>query len=134
MTKVCSRPDLASYKQKTAKSYRRISVIIAVSIMVGASWLSGRRPELAGFLTALPLVSILALAFSYADHHSLATSARYARSILLAVPVSWLFFLPFFVAERWGWGFWTTWAAGLALLALGYFLHQGILSLLADGR
>jgi hypothetical protein len=42
-----------------------LKIVIAVSIILGTSWLSGKRPELAGFLTALPLVSILALAFSY---------------------------------------------------------------------
>jgi hypothetical protein len=49
-----------------------LKIVIAVSIILSASWLSGKRPELAGFLTALPLVSILALAFSYTDHGSLA--------------------------------------------------------------
>jgi hypothetical protein len=38
-----------------------LKITIAVSIILSTSWLSGKRPELAGFLTALPLVSILAL-------------------------------------------------------------------------
>jgi hypothetical protein len=38
-----------------------LKIAIAVSIILGASWLSGKCPELAGFLTALPLVSILGL-------------------------------------------------------------------------
>lgn len=107
-----------------------LKIVIAVGIILGSSWLSGKRPEMAGFLTALPLVSILALAFSYADNGSLALSAKYARSILLAVPVSWLFFLPFFVAERWGLSFWQAWGGGLVLLAVGYFVHQCVLRLL----
>ncbi len=108
-----------------------LKIAIAVTIILGTSWLSGKRPELAGFLTALPLVSILALAFSYTDHQSLALSARYARSIILAVPVALLFFLPFFFAERFHLSFWQTWGLGLLLLAGGYFLHQAILRLLA---
>jgi hypothetical protein len=107
-----------------------LKIALAVTVIVGSSWLSGKKPELAGFITALPLVSILALAFSYTEHQNLETSARYARSILLAVPVSWLFFLPFFVAERWGLSFWQAWAAGLVLLAAGYFLHRAIMALL----
>jgi hypothetical protein len=39
-----------------------LKITIAVTIILGTSWLSGKRPELPGFLTALPLVSILALA------------------------------------------------------------------------
>ena len=108
-----------------------LKIVIAVTIILSASWLSGKRPELAGFLTALPLVSILALAFSYTDHGSLALSSKYARSIILAVPVSWLFFVPFFFAERFHLSFWQTWGLGLLLLAGGYFLHQAILRWLA---
>ncbi len=85
-----------------------LKIVIAVSIILDTSWLSGKRPELAGFLTALPLVSILALAFSYTDHGSLTLSAKYARSIIIAVPVSWLFFLPFFLCERLQLSFWQT--------------------------
>ena len=108
-----------------------LKIVIAVSIILGTSWLSGKRPELAGFLTALPLVSILALAFSYTDHGSLTLSAEYARSIIIAVPVSWLFFMPFFLCERLQLSFWQTWGLGLLLLAGGYFLHQAILRWLA---
>ncbi len=102
-------------------------ITIAALVVAFASWLSGRKPELAGFITALPLVSILAIAFSYLQHHDTAISAQYARSIILAVPVSWLFFAPFFLTEKWGTGFWLSYVAGLALLVVGYFLHQQIM-------
>jgi hypothetical protein len=104
-----------------------LKLLIATTIILTTSWLSGKRPELAGFLTALPLVSILALAFSYTDHQNLALSAKYARSIIVAVPVSWLFFLPFFVAEKWHLSFWQAWGLGLVLLAAGYFAHQAVM-------
>lgn len=101
-------------------------VTVAVSVIVLASWLSGKKPYLAGFITALPLVSILALAFSYLEHKDVAATAAYARSIIIAVPVSWLFFLPFFFTEKWNIGFWVSYGLGLALLCGGYFLHQAI--------
>jgi hypothetical protein len=104
-----------------------LKILIATTIILTTSWLSGKRPELAGFLTALPLVSILALAFSYTDHQNLALSAKYARSIIVAVPVSWLFFLPFFVAEKWHLSFWQAWGIGLLFLAVGYFAHQAVM-------
>lgn len=102
-------------------------IALVACIVTFASWLSGKKPELAGFITALPLVSILAIAFSYGQHQNLAASAQYARSTVLAVPVSWLFFLPFFFVEKYGVGFWPAWAAGLVLLAGGYFIHQGLM-------
>jgi hypothetical protein len=82
---------------------------------------------MAGFITALPLVSILALAYAYTQHGDASNAAQYARSIIFAVPISWLFFVPFFFTGKLSLGFWPSWIIGLMLLAAGYFLHQWIL-------
>jgi len=102
-----------------------LKVLIAALVVAFASWLSGKKPELAGFITALPLVTILALAFSYLQYKDLEATATYAKSILLAVPVSWLFFVPFFFTGKFHTiNFWAFYVTGLVLLAGGYFLHQ----------
>lgn len=100
---------------------------IAASVIVFASWLAGKKPELAGFITALPLVSIMALALAYTQHGDVSNTAQYARSIIFAVPISWLFFLPFFFTDKFNLGFWPSWVMGLMLIVAGYFLHQWIL-------
>lgn len=100
---------------------------LAAFVIVFASWLAGKKPELAGFITALPLVSIMAIAFAYWQHGDVENTAQYARSIIFAVPISWLFFLPFFFTEKFDLGFWLSWVLGLVLLGAGYFLHQWIL-------
>lgn len=100
---------------------------VAALIIAFASWLSAKKPELAGFITALPLVSILAIAFSYIQYQDAATTAQYARSIIFAVPISWLFFFPFFFIEKWDLNFWLSYGVGLLLLVAGYFLHQLIM-------
>src|SRR5690606_4868662 len=41
-------------------------VLISACLIAFASWLSNKKPELAGFIIALPLTSLLALGFSYA--------------------------------------------------------------------
>lgn len=105
-------------------------LLISASVIAFASWLSGKRPELAGFIVALPLTTLLALAFSYAEHQDPANSVRFAKSILAAVPVSLLFFIPFLLADRLGIGFWGLYASGISLLAAGYFLHKVIISFL----
>ena len=105
-------------------------VAIAVSVITFASWLSGKKPELAGFITALPLVSILALAFSFTEHNDLAATTQYAKSIIIAVPISWLFFVPFFMTEKFDLTFWVSFTLGLALLAGGYFIHQYVMGFL----
>lgn len=104
-----------------------VKVTIAAFVIAFASWLAGKKPEMAGFITALPLVSIIAIAFAYTQYQDLANTSQYARSIIFAVPISWLFFVPFFFTKKLGLSFWTTWVAGLVLLGLGYFLHQWIL-------
>lgn len=104
-----------------------IKVGLAAFVIAFASWLAGKKPELAGFITALPLVSIIAIAFAYTQHGDVENTAQYARSIILAVPVSWLFFVPFFFTEKLDLGFWPCWVAGLLLLGVGYFIHQWIL-------
>ena len=102
-----------------------ISILIALS-----SWLAGKRPELAGFIIAMPIASLIALAFSYLENRDSSASITFAKSILIGVPVSWLFFLPFFLAERFGFGFWIAYVTGLLLLVVGYFIHKSLMGLL----
>ncbi len=104
-----------------------LKVLIAVTVIVTTSWLSNKRPELAGFIVALPLVSMLALLFSYAEFGNAESTVTFAKSILVGIPVSLLFFLPFLVADRLQLGFWTSYVAGVFLLSVGYFLHQIII-------
>lgn len=107
-----------------------LKVAIAAGVISFASWLSGKRPELAGFIIALPLSTMLALLFSYAEYRDPAATVRFAKSILVAVPVSLLFFVPFLLADRLPFGFWGIYAAGFALLAAGYFAHTFVMRLL----
>jgi hypothetical protein len=103
--------------------------LIAALLIAFASWLAGKKPELAGYIIALPLTSMIAIALSYTEHGSLSQSAAFARSILVAVPLSLLFFAPFFVAEKWGISFWPAFGMGIALCLGGYLVHGRILSL-----
>ena len=102
------------------------SLPLSALIIAGVSWLSGLNPRLAGFLTALPLTSLLALAFSYSQYKDHATAVTYAQSIFLAVPLSLLFFVPFLLAEKLKWPFWGLYLSGLALLAIGYLVFNGV--------
>ena len=95
-----------------------------------ASWLSGKRPDLAGFIIALPLVTLLALPFSYAEYQNADTSIDFAKSIMVAVPLSLAFFVPFLFADKimavmpTEFGFWGIYGLGLVCLIAAYFVHQ----------
>ena len=69
--------------------------IVAAILISFVSWLSGKKTGLAGFLTALPLTTLLALAFSHMEWGDSKQSVEYAKSVFVATPVSLLFFIPF---------------------------------------
>lgn len=98
-------------------------LLISASLIAFASWLSGKRPELAGFIIALPLTTLLALAFSYMEHNDAESSVRFAKSVFVAVPLSLTFFLPFLFAQKLNLPFWGLYSIGLLLIVTGYFAH-----------
>lgn len=101
-----------------------VKMIVAAVLISTVSWLSGKKTGLAGFLTALPLTTLIALAFSQLEWGDAKQSVEYAKSVFVAIPVSLLFFIPFLFAQKFQLGFWTCYSSGIVLLALGYFIHQ----------
>ena len=99
----------------------------AGTLIALASWLSEKRPELAGFIIALPLTSIIALTISQVQTQNSENSIIFAKSIIVGVPISYLFFLPFFLQHVTRFGFWAALLVGLVLLLIGYLIHQYIL-------
>jgi hypothetical protein len=105
-------------------------VVLAAITISFVSWLSGKKAGLAGFLTALPLTTLLALAFSHLEWKDQAQSVEYAKSVFLAIPVSLLFFVPFFFAQKFNLSFWMCYSAGVFLLGVGYFIHTYLTKLI----
>ena len=104
-----------------------LKILLAAIIIAFASWLSGQNPKLAGFIIALPLVSLIAIAFSYYEHNDIEKTILFTKSILVAVPVSYLFFLPFFFAKSFNMNFFLIYGTGLGFLIVGFFIHKYIL-------
>tara|TARA_B100001175_G_scaffold49909_1_gene39244 strand:+ start:63 stop:398 length:336 start_codon:yes stop_codon:yes gene_type:complete len=105
-------------------------VLLAALVIAFASWLSGKKPELSGFIIALPIASIIAIAFSYLEHKNTENTVIFAKSILVGIPVSYLFFLPFFFAKNFNMNFWLIYGLGIIILLIGYFVHKYITSLI----
>ena len=104
--------------------------IFAGMVISFCSWLSGKRPDLAGFLLALPVASLIALAFSYSEHKDVQATIAFAKSIFVTVPVSFFFFVPFLLAGKLHLSFWQSYSAGLGMLVIGFFIHKTILTLI----
>ncbi len=104
-----------------------LKIAISVSVITGSSWLAGRNPRLAGWIIALPISSMIALLFTQAEHRDSAKSVEFARSILVSVPLSLTFFIPFLLADRLRLGFGALYASGVALLTAAYFIHRWVM-------
>ena len=107
-----------------------LKVLLAAVVIAFASWLSGKKPELSGFIIALPIASIIAIAFSYLEHKNSENAIIFAKSILIGVPVSYLFFVPFFFAKNLNMNFWLIYGLGFLLLVIGYFVHKYLTSII----
>jgi hypothetical protein len=102
--------------------------VLSALLISFVSTLSEKKVGLAGFLTALPLTTLLALAFSHIEFNNSAQSVEYAKSVFLAIPVSLLFFVPFLLATKLQLNFWTCYIFGISLLGVGYFIHKVLVS------
>ena len=101
-------------------------IVLSGLIIVGISWLAGKNPPLAGFLIALPILSLLAIGFSCFQYRDMGKINEFATSILVSLPISTLFFVPFLLNRWTKWSFSPTLLAGLGLLAIGYLIHSRI--------
>lgn len=100
-----------------------IKILISAVLIAVVSWLAGKKTVLAGFLTALPIISALAILFAYLEHRDMTKINQYAASIVVAVPLSLAFFIPFLLNKWLKMGFALSFLSGLAFLAAAYFLH-----------
>ncbi len=99
-------------------------VIVAAGMIAYASGLSGRRPVLAGFIMALPLSSFISIVFAYLEHRDMQKLNAYAVSILVAVPLSLVFFLPFVLNKWLKMSFPVTLFSAVGLIVVAYFAHS----------
>ena len=109
------------------------NVAVSALVISFASWLAGRVPTTAGFIVALPIISLLVLPLSYLQHGSPDNSVLMARSILIAVPISLLFFVPFVFYDRAGLSFWQAYALGIVFLVAGFGVHRVVTRLWLTG-
>ena len=104
-----------------------VKVLISGCLIAFASMLAGKKPILAGFIIALPLTSLLGILFVYIEHHNMDKVNEFVMSIVVAVPLSMVFFIPF-LANKWlKMNFAVSFTTGLVLLVGAYLLHSTIL-------
>lgn len=103
-----------------------LKFFISAFIISFASWLAGRKPILAGFIVALPFISILSIFFAYLEHRDMNKINQFATSILFAVPLSLVFFLPFLLNKWLKLNFALTFISGIFLIAITYAISLSV--------
>jgi len=103
-----------------------VKLLISSLIIALASHLAGKQSLLAGFIVALPIVSMLAILFSYWEYRDMEKINQFAISILLAVPLSLLFFVPFLLNKWFKMNFAWTYLSAIGLLAVAFLVHHFI--------
>jgi hypothetical protein len=104
-----------------------VNLAASAFVITFATCLSKRYPATAGFVTALPITTMLVLILGYVDGVNGEQRTSFARSLMVALALSVSFLIPFAVGPRLGLGFWASFTAGLALLGAGYLAHRFIL-------
>lgn len=93
-------------------------VLVSALVIAAATEVAKRDSFWGALLVALPLTSALAMSWLYAETRDNALLTQFARDIFVLVPVSLVFFLPFWLEKKTQLGFIANMALGLALLAL----------------
>ncbi len=107
-----------------------IKIVISSLVISFASWLSNKKPQLAGFIIALPLTTIIALFFSYIEHGDKSKSVAFAKSIFIGIPATLTFFIPFIFNKFLGLNFWASFILGIIFLIIGFIIHKNIMNYL----
>jgi len=105
-----------------------VKVLLSALVIAFASELAKRDSFWGALLVAMPLTSILAISWLYAETRDNLLVTRFARDIFLLVPGSLLFFLPFLLETKTRLGFLPNLIAGLVLLALAVWGMRRVLS------
>lgn len=104
-----------------------LKVAVSALVVALASELAKRDSFWGALLVALPLTSILAIGWLYAETRDNVLVTRLARDIFLLVPGSLLFFLPFLLESKTRLGFFPNLAVGIGLMMLALWFTRRFL-------
>lgn len=92
---------------------------IVASITLGiVTVVAQKYPRAGAFILTLPLLSILAIVLQWQQKQDVGEVSKFAREVLVLVPLGLPFFVPIAFAEQLGLGFWSAFAIGLLIASL----------------
>lgn len=109
-----------------------VNVLISSLVISFCTWLANRFPQLAGFIIALPLSTILVLGLTQIQYGDAEKTFTLAKSILVALMVTLVFFIPFLMAAKLKLGFWQAYVLAIVLAGSTYPLHRYLMRTFFD--
>lgn len=79
-----------------------VKVVISAVIIAGVSELAKRLPSLGGLIAAMPLTTLLALIWLYAETGDYSLAHSFTRSVLFAIAPTVVFFIAALILFRKG--------------------------------
>lgn len=105
-----------------------LKVAVSALVVAFASELAKRDSFWGALLVALPLTSILAISWLYAETRDNNQVTRLARDIFLLVPGSLLFFLPFLLESKTRLGFFPNLTLGIGIMIVAMWVSRRFIS------
>ena len=99
-----------------------IKIALTATLIVAIAEISKRHSGLAALIAALPVTSLLAFVWLYADTGRAEAVAELSGQIFWLVIPSLVLFITLPVLIRWGWGFWSSLLTACGLTSAAYLL------------
>jgi len=104
-----------------------VKVLVSALIIAGVSELAKKLPSLGGLIAAMPLTTLLALIWLYADTGDYQLAATFTRSVLFAIIPTIFFFITAHLLFRRGVPFSMILVISFAVFALAAVVHQALI-------
>jgi uncharacterized membrane protein (GlpM family) len=101
-----------------------IKVIVSALIIAGVSELAKRMPSLGGLIAAMPLTTLLALIWLYAETGDYQLAHTFTRSVLFAIIPTIFFFITALYMFKRGASFITILAVSFVIFLCAAAVHQ----------
>lgn len=101
-----------------------VKTIVSALVIAVISEISKKHVGIGGFLSAMPITTLLVIFWLYYEQKDLNILADFVKSVLLAIPVSFLFFIPLIYMFKRGFNFYLTILIGILFLAVGAFFYN----------
>lgn len=105
-----------------------LNLALTSSLLTLVLWIAKTNPILGGFIISLPLSTMIVLAFSKLQNQDVGNTFILAKSIMVGIPGTMLFFVPFLLADKLKLNFWMCYGLGFLLLGVSYMIHKWVVS------